>query len=79
MRTVLQRNGNLRDNLPGDSRNKLHGTGRDIRGCGGLAFDKVAYVNRNPPVAAIPLSGTGQRPFCCNSALLAISLLSHFY
>ena len=32
----------------------------------------MRYVNCHPPFAAIFLSGTGQRPFCCNPALLAM-------
>jgi hypothetical protein len=32
----------------------------------------MRYVNCHPPFAAIPLSRTGKRPFCCNPALLAM-------
>jgi hypothetical protein len=37
-----------------------------------LLLIRMRYVNFHPPLAAIPLSETGQRPFCCNPALLAM-------
>ena len=35
----------------------------------------MRYVNCRPPLAAIPLSGSGQRPFGCNPALSAVGFL----
>jgi len=40
-----------------------------------LLLIRMRYVNCHPPFAAIPLSGTDQRPFCCNPALLAANTL----